>query len=141
MHAVNHKKGGFVTIRHSEIRNFNVDILKQACNNVRVEPQLQPKMEKHVSHGSVTRDEAHLGILELEVLAQWSESAIFDMCDKHKCRFGQSTIVKSDLSMSQTEKKRKYNDRVMNTKQETFTPLVCSTSGGLGNKYQTFMDI
>ena len=36
------------------------------------------------------------------------------------------------------EKKRKYNDRVMNIEQGTFTPLVCSTSGGLGNECETF---
>ena len=31
-----------------------------------------------------------------------------------------------------------YNGRVMNTEQGTFTPLVYFTSGGLGNKCQTF---
>ena len=36
------------------------------------------------------------------------------------------------------EKKRKYNDRVMNIEQGTFTPLVYSRSGGLGNECQNF---
>ena len=41
-HARNCKKGGFVIIRHDEIRNFSADLLKKVCNDVQVEPQLQP---------------------------------------------------------------------------------------------------
>ena len=36
------------------------------------------------------------------------------------------------------QKKRKYNDRVMKIEQRTFTCLVYSTSGELGNEFQTF---
>ena len=39
---LNCKKGGFVIIKHDEIRNVNADLLKKVCNDIQVEPQLQP---------------------------------------------------------------------------------------------------
>ena len=80
----------------------------------------------------------HVWISEPEVLAQWSICLFWHTCDKHKCRFSQSTILWSNLSTSWTGKERKYNDRVMNIEQGSFTPLVYFTSGGLGNECQTF---
>ena len=58
--ALNCKKGGFVIIRHDEIRNFNADLLKKVRTDVQVEPQLQPLNGEQVSSGSVTGDEARL---------------------------------------------------------------------------------
>ena len=36
------------------------------------------------------------------------------------------------------EKKRKYNDRIMNVEHGTFTPLIFSTHGGVGPEAQQF---
>ena len=74
-------------------------------------------------------------------LAQWSvchsgQSAFFEICVTNtNARALSSTQI---YQRHEQEKKRKYNDRVMNIEQGTFTPLVYSTSGGLGNNCQTF---
>ena len=41
IHALNCKKGGFIIIRHNNIRDFEVDLLKKVCADVETEPQLQ----------------------------------------------------------------------------------------------------
>ena len=59
-HALNCEKGSFVIIRYDESMNFNADLLKKACDNVQVEPQLQPLNGEQVSSGSVTGDVKHI---------------------------------------------------------------------------------
>ena len=40
-HAMNCKRGGFVVIRHNNIRHFEANLLKTVENDVEVEPALQ----------------------------------------------------------------------------------------------------
>ena len=41
-HALNCKKGGFVIIRHNNIRDFEADLLVETHHDVELEPTLQP---------------------------------------------------------------------------------------------------
>ena len=41
-HALTCKRGGFVTIRHNEVRDFKAKLLGETCNDVAVEPLLTP---------------------------------------------------------------------------------------------------
>ena len=67
-HAMNCKKGGFVSIRHDTIRNFEANLLKKVCADVEVEPKLQP----------VNNDEARL---DVRARGFWrpGQSAFFDV--------------------------------------------------------------
>ena len=46
---MNCKKGGFVSIRHDTIRDFEANLLKKVCAEVEIEPKLQPTMTRRVS--------------------------------------------------------------------------------------------
>ena len=137
-HALNCKKSGFVIIRHDEIRNFNASLLKIVCNDVQVESHLQPLNGEQVSSGSVTGDEAHL-VIKARVFWRSGQSAFFDIRVTNTNADSARALSSSHIyRRHEQEKKRKYNDRVMNIEQGTFTPLVYSTSGGLGNECHTF---
>ena len=41
-HALNCKTGGFITIRQNRVRDFEAQLLTEICNNVEIEPPLQP---------------------------------------------------------------------------------------------------
>ena len=41
-HALSCAKGGFPSIRHNEIRNLTAALLTEVCNDVSIEPGLQP---------------------------------------------------------------------------------------------------
>ena len=43
-HAMNCHRGGFINIRHNNIRDYEVGILKKFCKYVQVEPPLQPTL-------------------------------------------------------------------------------------------------
>ena len=41
-HALNCKKGGFVAMRHNNLRDFEADMFSKIVNDVEKEPELQP---------------------------------------------------------------------------------------------------
>ena len=121
-HAMNCKKGGFVSIRHDSVRNFEANLLNKVCHDVQIEPKLQ----------SVNGDEARL---DVKARGFWrpGQAAYFDV------RFT-NTNTPSQINMSvdkiyvkhENEKKCKYNKRVLDNEHGTFTPLVFSINGGMG---------
>ena len=40
-HALNCKRGGFVIMRHDNVRDFEANLLRKICNDVETEPRLQ----------------------------------------------------------------------------------------------------
>ena len=59
-HAINCKSGGFVAMRHSNVRDFEVNLLKTIQNDVKIEPALQ-KIDNERIDGR-TGDEARPNI-------------------------------------------------------------------------------
>ena len=58
-HAFNCKKGGFVTIRQNDIRDFTSELLNEVCHDVEVEPILTPLTGESFNQLSTnTSDEA-----------------------------------------------------------------------------------
>ena len=41
-HALNCMRGGFISLRHNEIRDVLSDLFSSVCHNVAIEPELQP---------------------------------------------------------------------------------------------------
>ena len=39
-YAINCKKGGFITIRHNDLRDLTVNSLTEVCKDVNIEPEL-----------------------------------------------------------------------------------------------------
>ena len=62
-HSISCKKGGSVSIRHNNICDLTVNILRQVCNDVDVEAKLIPLAGEQLQYRSaITGDEARLDI-------------------------------------------------------------------------------
>ncbi len=61
-HAMNCKRGGFITMRHDNIRDFEANLLAKVCKDVEVEPALQPLTGEHLSKSIMDGDEARLDV-------------------------------------------------------------------------------
>ena len=46
--------------------------------------------------------------------------------------------LKSLFDQNEKEKKRSYNERVLNVEKASFTPIVLATTGGMGNEAEKF---
>ena len=62
-HALSCSRGGYVSLRHNEVRDLLTDLLSDTCKNVTAEPHLQPVCgERFQSASAITADEARLNI-------------------------------------------------------------------------------
>ena len=138
-HAMNCKKGGFVIIRHNNVRDITTNMLSEVCKDVTSEPVLLSLTgEKFTGKSTKTSDEARL---DIKARGFWvkGQYAFFDIrvFDPNALRYFNQSLTKSYTS-NETEKKRHYNDRVLEVENGSFTPLVFSIHGGMGRESQIF---
>ena len=133
-HSLSCPKGGYPSIRHNELRDFTASLLSEACHGVAIEPSLQPITTESFRHASAnTQDGARLDIVANGVWGSSFERAFFDVrvfnpyapSNKH-------TSIAGAYKQHESLKKRHYEQRVREVEHASFTPLVNSTTGGLG---------
>ena len=121
----------------TEIRDEEVSILKQVCKDVKVEPELLPVGNIQMNEST----EAERARLDSSAVGVYSpmERNFQDVRVMHppsKSYNGMS--IDKIYSKHETEKKHKYNQRIMQVEKATFTPLVFSTTGGMGPECTKF---
>ena len=136
-HALSCKKGGFITLRHNELRDTIAEIVKEVSHDVTVEPGLEPLTGEEIQ-GNVS-DEARS---DISARGFWSrgQRAFFDIriFDPNAQRHQNKTLRKC-YEQNEQEKKRQYNTRILNIEQGSFTPLVFSITGGMGRECSMFI--
>ena len=136
-HTLNCKLGGYVTMRHNNIRDLEASLLKEVCKDVKVEPELLP-IGNVETQSSNRADKARLDVSAVGV---WSsmERTFLDVRVMHPN--SPSYIDKTPdqiYSQHEKEKKRSYNHRIMHVDKGSFTPLIYSTTGGMGPEATRF---
>ena len=138
-HALSCKKGGFVTQRHNELRDMTADLLAEVCPDVSIEPHLEELTGETL--GERTANASEGARLDVSARGVWSRNqrAFFDVrvFNPHARRFQNQTLAQAYLS-NENEKKRAYNERVLQIENGTFTPLVFNVCGGMGRECITF---
>ena len=138
-HAMICPMGGFPTIRHNELRDITASLLSEVCHNVATEPRLQPLNGESMTHRTaITTDDARL---DIRARGFWSfaQDAYFDVRVFHpnassNCSGSLSATYKKHENL----KKRAYGQHVCDVEHSLFTPLVFSSTGGMGNEATTF---
>ena len=131
-HAMNCKRGGFISARHDNIRDFEAALLSQVCTDVEIEPQLQSLSNEALPRSANTSAEARL---DVRTRGFWrrGQNSYFDIRVTNASAASQiNSTLTSILKKHETEKKREYNARVMQVESGTFTPLVFTTVGSMG---------
>ena len=138
-HALSCKKGGFVTLRHNEVRDITTKLLSEVCVNVRNEPKLITINGEEFTYKTANTSEG--ARLDISATGFWTpgQRAFFDIrvFDLNARRYRGLELSKC-FQRNESEKKRHYNERVNNVEYGTFTPLVFSTNGGMGRECQVF---
>ena len=127
-------RGGFPSIRHNEIRDIIADFLSEVCHNVGTEPSLQPVTGEQLLHRTANREDgARLDIVAESFWGRDRQRAFFDVRVFNP--FAQSyrnTSLPQCYRQNELEKKRAYDERVREIEHGSFSPLVFSTTGGMG---------
>ena len=138
-HALSCKRGGFVTLRHNEVRNITANLLKDVCKDVMIEPMLAPLTGEALKEPTAVKgNEARLDI-RARGFWQAGQMALFDVrvFNPMAKRFANQSLAKAYES-NEKEKKRSYNERVLEIEHGSFTPLIFSAMGGMGRECGKF---
>ena len=120
---MNCKKGGVVTIRHNELRDLTVKKLSEVCYDTKIEPIFVPLSGEDLSNRTANRSNE----VRLDVRARgfWErgQQAFFDLrvFDPNTCRYLNKSLQHCHV-INENEKKRTYNERVLQIDHGTFTP-------------------
>ena len=138
-HALNCTKGGVINARHDMLRDFEAQLLKSVCNDVETEPMLQSvNNNTNFNRSAVVSEEARL---DVRARGFWraGQNAFFDVrVTNETSESQQNSSIESILRKHEKEKKREYNQRVMEIEHGTFTPLVFTISGAMGHECHKF---
>ena len=138
-HAMVCHMGGFPTIRHNEIRDITASLLTKVCSNFATEPLLQPLSGETFRLASTNTDDG--ARLDVRARGFWSDcqDAFFDVRIFHpNAPSNHSRRLPAAYKKHEDEKKRTYGQRILEVEHDVFTPLVLSTTGGMGREAQTF---
>ena len=133
-HALNCHKGGFINQRHDRVRNLFAKTMADVLHDVKVEPMLTPITGEQLSGGSITTDEARVDV-SARSFWQDGQRAFFDVrvinpfAQRYKNQSPQASFITNER-----EKKRGYNQRIIQIEHGTFSPLVFSPYGGCGRE-------
>ena len=136
-HTLSCAKGGYVIMRHNHIRDLEAELMREVCTDVKIEPQLIPLANDQIVNGN-TAENARLDVSGNGVWGPM-EKTFLDIRVMHpNC----PTYINRDISQvyetHEKEKKRAYNERVIQVEKGTFTPMVFSTFGGMGKEADRF---
>ena len=128
-HILTCKRGGYVSMRHNALRDIEGELLRNICKDVKIEPQLIPNQNENAGSN------AEGARLDISAIGLWSnhERTFFDVRVTHPTAISHMKKPLAYLYIeNENQKKNMYNDRVLNVEKATFTPLVFTTTGGMG---------
>ena len=132
-HTMNCKSGGYVIMRHNGIRDLEAELLREVCKDVKVEPELL-NIGNVDLHGANTAEKARLDVSAVGI---WSplERTFMDVRVMHpNSPSYKNKNIEKVYTQHEQEKKRMYNQRVLQIEKGSFVPLVFSTTGGMGTE-------
>jgi len=138
-HAMICRHGGLTFIRHNELRDITAQLLSKVCSDVSIEPPLQPLSgERLIPRTANQQDDARA---DIHARGFWrrQQSAFFDVRVFHpNAPSYRKTSISSIYRRHELQKKREYGDRIREVELASFTPLVFSTTGGMGREGLVF---
>ena len=138
-HTLSCPHGAFPIIRHNEVRDLAASLMTDVCHDVQVEPQPHALSGEVMHHRSAVFDDNarvdirasgfwrclhHLTFFDVRVFNSFAAS-------------NRSTTLATTFRRHEAEKHRAYEERIREVEHGSFTPLVFSSSGGMGKAATT----
>ena len=140
-HCLTCRHGGYVVMRHNQIRDTIADVMKEVCHDVQVEPHLIPiEGESLINSNASTEDNARLDVSGRGVWAPFDRTFIDIRVTHPNCRSNREKPLSLIYQQHENEKKRKYNERVLNVERGSCTPAVFLTTGGMSPECKRFVN-
>ena len=133
-HALSCPTGGFPTLRHNQVRDFTANIMSEVCHDVSLETPLQELSDELLHHATSIRDDR--ARLDIWAIGFWGDRSRRSFFDVRVFNPNEPSNWKLKLNSAyrrhEKEKQRSYEQRIREVEHGSFTPLVFSASGGMG---------
>ena len=114
-------------------------LLTEVCHNVATEPLMQPLTGETLTLRSANTENGARLDIRAGVFWNRSQDAFFDVRVFHpNAPSNRSTNISSAYRKHEMLKKREYGQRVRDVERGVFTPIVFTTTGGMGREAATF---
>ena len=138
-HALSCPKGGYIYLRHNQIRDLEVHWLSTVCKDVQAEPKLLPlNGEQFQNRTAVVANDARADINNARGVWSGMDKTFFDVRVFHPGAASNTGDIKAVYKRHESEKKMAYDERILEVERATFTPLIFSTTGGMGREAVTY---
>ena len=128
-------KGGLVSICHKHVANM----LREVCNDVEVEAKLILLTGEQLQYRSaIAGDEARLDIRARSFWVRGQEAFLDIRVFNPNANGYLNAALPRCHEINEKEKKRNYNNRILQIEHGTFTPLVFSIYGSMGREFAKF---
>lgn len=137
-HVLSCRTGGFLSLRHNQLRDVIAELLREVCNDVSVEPRLQPLNGECLPSAANKEDEARL---DVRAKGFWNnqQDAFFDVRVFYPFASSyRDSRLASVYRQHEQRKRLEYGKRVRDIERASFTPLVFTTSGGMASEATVF---
>ena len=118
-------------MRYNRIRDLEAELMREVCHDVKIEPELLP-LDSEADRAGNVAEKARLDVSGIGVWGSY-ERTFLDVRIVHPN--APSYIdkpIEKVYEIHEKEKKRMYNERVIQVEKGSFTPIVMSTFGGMG---------
>ena len=139
-HAMICRMGGFVTMRHNELRDTIQDMIEEVCTDVKKEPLLTPLSGESLRYATANKcDNARMDMSARDFWVK-GQTAYFDIrvFDPMAYSYRNQEIEKNHAT-HEAEKKRAYEERINKVEHGSFTPLVFTIMGGASKVTQKML--
>ena len=140
-HAMQCMLGGYVTRRHNRIRDLVAKLLNSVAHGVQIEPPLQSLTGEALEDTANQDNESRLDVAARGFWQEY-EMAFFDIRVFNpfaKSYMNANQSLDAVFNKHETEKKKQYNQRVIQIEHGSFTPFVVSSYGGFGRETSMFI--
>jgi hypothetical protein len=134
-HAQMCHMGGFINMRHDAIRDILAAEMRDIFRDVEIEPLLTPLSGEVILPASANREPDARADIRARSFWTDQQSAYFDIRVFYP--HAPSYLSRSVSGLCKTfeaEKRRHYGDRILHVENGSFTPLIFSSCGGMGQE-------
>jgi len=115
-------------------------LLSEVCNSVEIEAHLPAVSGETFSYRStITDDGARLDVAANGVWGGRFERAFFDVRISNHVAQSNLKSMEQMYRCHENEKKKLYEARIREIEHSSFTPLILSTTGGMGRQAKVFL--
>ena len=136
-HALSCKKGKYIQSRHNRIRDLEAELMREVCIDVQTEPHLLPLADVNIVGGNQA-DNARLDVSGVGVWGPMQKTFLDIRVMHPNCPTYINQNIDQVYRNHELEKKRAYNERIIQVEKASFTPIVVSTFGGMGKEAESF---